>query len=51
MKLKSTPILAEYGFTYEFPPEVEAEADKIDRKITAAEVKNAEICVKFSLYH
>ena len=42
-------ILAEYGLPYEFPPEVEAEADKIDRKITAAEVKNAEICVKFSL--
>lgn len=32
-------ILAEYGLPYEFPPEVEAEADKIDRKITAAEVK------------
>ena len=41
-------ILAEYGLPYEFPPEVEAEADKINRKITAAEVKNAEICVKFS---
>jgi ribonuclease R len=32
-------ILAEYGLPYEFPPEVEADAEKIDRKITAAEVK------------
>ncbi len=32
-------ILAEYGLPYDFPAEVEAYADKIDRKITAAEVK------------
>lgn len=32
-------ILAEYGLPYAFPPEVEHEADKIDRKIAAAEVK------------
>lgn len=32
-------ILAEYGLPYEFPAEVEQEADKIDRKISATEVK------------
>ena len=32
-------ILAEYGLPYEFPPEVEADAEKINKKITAAEVK------------
>ena len=42
-------ILAEYGLPYEFPPEVEAEADKIDRKITAAEVKKRRDMRKFSL--
>ncbi len=33
-------ILAQYGLPYQFPAEVEQEADKINRKITAAEVKN-----------
>ncbi len=32
-------ILAEYGLPYDFPAEVEQEAEKINRKITAAEVK------------
>ncbi len=32
-------ILAEYGLPYEFPAEVEQEADKIDRRISATEVK------------
>jgi ribonuclease R len=32
-------ILAEYGLPYEFPTEVEADAEKIDRKITPEEVK------------
>ena len=32
-------ILAEYGLPYEFPAEVEADADKINKKITLAEVK------------
>lgn len=32
-------ILAEYGLPYEFPAEVEQEADRIDRKISATEVK------------
>lgn len=32
-------ILAEYGLPYSFPEEVEHEAEKINRKITATEVK------------
>ncbi len=32
-------ILAEYGLPYEFPKEVEEEAEKLDRKIRAVEVK------------
>ena len=32
-------ILAEYGLPYDFPAEVEADADKINKKITASEVK------------
>ncbi|WP_209388648.1 ribonuclease R [Chryseobacterium sp. RR2-3-20] len=32
-------ILAEYGLPYEFPEEVEREADKIDRRITDEEAK------------
>ena len=32
MRTEIHSILAEYGLPYEFPPEVEAEADKIDRK-------------------
>ncbi|AZA52718.1 ribonuclease R [Chryseobacterium sp. G0201] len=31
-------ILAEYGLPYQFPEEVEADADKIDRRITEEEV-------------
>jgi ribonuclease R len=31
-------ILAEYGLPYEFPQEVELDADKIDRSITDEEV-------------
>lgn len=32
-------ILAEYGLPYDFPPEVETDAEKINRKVTAAEIK------------
>ena len=43
-------ILAEYGLPYEFPPEVEADAEK-STKNYCGRSENAEICVKFHFYH